>query len=117
MRNYFKKVILTAKTQKLRTTFRFFFKRQRKTSVSVYTALECRLTIDRSNEDSKMASIIIKEHISAFNIRLLKDARKFSEIGIINFAWFQNANVLIRKAPNSKIIKIKSFDDLKNAIE
>lgn len=71
----------------------------------VFTAAECGIAVG----DSK---IIIKDHLSPFNVRLLKEAKKLKTDGKYKYVWFQNSSVLIRKDETAKIIKVKSQEDI-----
>lgn len=88
------------------------FLKAAKKNKCVYTALECGLANDGDTDALKNAKIIVKEHVDAANMSLLKEAKKLKASGKILFAWFQNSSVLIRKEADSKITKIKSMDDI-----
>lgn len=88
------------------------FVKEAKKNKCVFTALECGLAKDEDADVYKNSKIIIKDHISSVNMRLLKEAKKLKESGKVLFAWFQNSSVLIRKEENSKITKINSLDDI-----
>lgn len=88
------------------------FLKAAKKNKCAYTALECGLANDGDSDAVKNAKIIVKEHVDANNMSLLKEAKKLKASGKILFAWFQNSSVLIRKEADSKITKIKSMDDI-----
>lgn len=72
-----------------------------------YLAAECGIATQDAD-----ARIFVKDHLSSFNFKLLKEARKLKEAGKAQFVWFQNSSVLVRKEENSKIFKIKSQEDI-----
>lgn len=76
-----------------------------KINKGVFTAAECEI----SNDDAK---VFIKDQISSYNMQLIKEAKKLKLNGMVKFVWFQNGNVLVRQGETTKIIKIKSQDDL-----
>lgn len=88
------------------------FLKAAKKNKCIFTALECGLANDGDVDAVKNTKIIIKEHVNAANMRLLKEAKKLKEGGKVQFVWFQNSSVLIRKAADSKITKIKSLEDI-----
>lgn len=53
-------------------------------------------------------------HLTVHNLNLLNETRKLKESLDIKFVWFQNNQVLVRKAENEKILSIKSKNDLQN---
>lgn len=88
------------------------FMKAAKKNKCVFTALECGLANDGDEDDDKNAKIIVKEHIDADNMRLLKEAKKLKQDRKVLFVWFQNSNVLVRKGADSKITKIRSMEDI-----
>lgn len=87
------------------------FMKAAKKNKYVYTALECGFATENEADEIKNSKIIIKDHISATNMRLLKEAKQLKTSGKVQFVWFQNSSVLVRKDCHAKIIKINSSDD------
>lgn len=58
--------------------------------------------------------IFFFHHLTVHNLNLLNETRKLKESLDIKFVWFQNNQVLVRKAENEKILSIKSKNDLQN---
>lgn len=58
--------------------------------------------------------IFFFHHLTVHNLNLLNETRKLKESLDIKFVWFQNNQVLVRKAEKEKILSIKSKNDLQN---
>lgn len=56
--------------------------------------------------------VFINEKLTKFNLDLIREARKRRQSGLVKFAWHQNGSVLIRRAENGPIERIRCVNDL-----
>lgn len=58
--------------------------------------------------------IYINEYLTAYNLKLLRETRQLKLDGIFEFVWSRNGNIFARRDANSKILSIRSIQDLNN---
>lgn len=61
--------------------------------------------------------IFFKHRMTPYNNSLFKEAFKLKTQNKYSFVWFQQGSVLMKKAPTSGIVKIRSKEDLEKVIE
>lgn len=69
--------------------------------------------IDNNAPDSDTHKIIFKHRMTQYNSQLLKEAFKFKTEFKYTYCWFQDT-VLLKKAENSKPLRVFSLEDLEN---
>lgn len=68
--------------------------------------------IDKSLPKTDLRKIYFKDRLTKYNMELLKETRKFKADNNYKYVWFQNSDILLRKAEKSPCIKICSSADL-----
>lgn len=59
-----------------------------------------------------LRKIYIKHRLSRYNLHLMSEARKFQVERNFKFLWFQNTDILLKESESSRIIQIRSEEDL-----
>lgn len=69
-------------------------------------------TLVNSLPDNDLRKIYIKPRLSRYNLQLMSEARKFQAEHKFKFLWFQNTDILLKESESSRIIQIRSLEDL-----
>lgn len=56
--------------------------------------------------------LFIRDQLTSFNFKLIRAARKYKYDDKIKYAWVQDSKVLVRKNDDSKIVRIKTLEEL-----
>lgn len=71
----------------------------------------------RKSKEKKIKGIYVNHHLTPNTRTLLEKAREICDQGYVQFAWFGNGYVRIRRDVNSVAIRIRSLDDLEKIID
>lgn len=69
-------------------------------------------TYDKTIPKTDLRKIYMKARLSRYNQHLMSEARKFRSEHNFKFLWFQNAEILIKESEKSRVIPIRSEEDL-----
>lgn len=93
-------VIVSFKNRDIKTQL---YKAQ-KEKKETYTA-ECGL-------EGENGKLFIRDQLTSFSFKLMRAARNYKYENKIKYAWVQDSKVLVRKDDGSKIVRIKTLDEL-----
>lgn len=92
---------------------RFISRLKRNDFIASYRLQKNNLTTENLNLPAPHNKIYINEHLSQSKAKLLFESRTFCRNNGIKWIWVRDSNIFVRKADESKTIKISKLDDLR----